>query len=139
MTQNPLFKVIHFRIIYFFSAILMRKWQYTMAGFGPVCPFIICMQKPIEMSCFTIQIIISTHDTIFKMFCQKYQNLWIFTLIWLNKNQFSCIFLGLYYPYPTVPLKFINLHLNWNLPNHLNLPKWKLYFFFWTGLSIRFE
>ena len=28
-----------------------------MAGFGHFCPFIICMQKPVEMSCFTIQII----------------------------------------------------------------------------------
>jgi hypothetical protein len=37
-----------------------------MAGFGHFCPFIICMQKPVEMSYFTIQIIISIHDTSFK-------------------------------------------------------------------------
>ena len=34
--------------------------------------------KPVEMSCFTIQIIISTHDTSFKKFCQKYENWCIF-------------------------------------------------------------
>ena len=55
-----------------------------------------------------------------KCFAKKYENWWIFALILLNKNKFFCIFLGLYYPYPTVPLKFIDLHLNWNLPNHLN-------------------
>jgi len=45
-----------------------------MAGFGHFCPFIIGMQKPVEMSCFIIQINISTHDTSFKKFCQKYEN-----------------------------------------------------------------
>ena len=53
----------------------------TMAGFVHFCPFIICMQKPVEISCFTIQIIISAHDTSFKKFIQKYENWWIFALI----------------------------------------------------------
>ena len=48
----------------------------TMAGFGCFCTFIICMQKTVEISCFTIHIIISTNnDTSFKIFCQKYKNL----------------------------------------------------------------
>ena len=92
------------------------------------------------MSFFTIQIIISTHDTSFKKVFQKCGNWWIFALILLNKNQFSCTFLGLYYPY----LKFISLQLNWNLLNHLNLnfgaqtcPNENSDFFFWIFL-IRF-
>ena len=59
-----------------------------MAGFEHFCPFILCIQKAVEMSCFTIQIIISNHGKSFKMFCQK---------------------------------ENVDLHLNWNLLNHLNL------------------
>ena len=53
--------------------------------------------KPVEMSCFTIQIMISTHDLSFKIFRHKYENWWIFALILL---------IGLAYESPICVLQF---------------------------------
>ena len=84
----------------------LNPWGLTMAGLGHFCPFIICMQKSVEMSCFTIQIIICTHNTSFKnMKIDEY--LPRFNLI---KISFPVHFLACTTHYPMVPLKFVNFN-----------------------------